>query len=118
MAIDASALQSRVDYLNKHVENLATNCRQKEMIRVPRIGFAVVRLQSNKKCGPEMSRQDCGISTPLELNLKFKLQHASGYRRSLEVPVWAAGRRYRALNVAESTSIGQIVVGVREAWMV
>src|SRR5437016_7336321 len=111
----ASALQSRIDYLTKHVENLPAKCRQTEVIRVR---LVVVRLQSKKKGGPERSRQDCGISTPLELNLKFKLQHASGYRRSLEVPVRAAGRRYRALNVAESTSIGQIVVGVRETWMV
>ena len=114
----ASALQSRIDYLTKHVENLPAKCRQTEVIRGPRIRLAVVRLQSKKKGGPERSRQDCGISTPLELNLKFKLQHASGYRRSLEVSVWAAGRRYRALNMPESTSIGQIVVGVREAWMV
>jgi hypothetical protein len=78
----------------------------------------VVRLQCKKKGGPERSRQDCGISTPLELNLKFKLQHPSGYRRSLEVSVWAAGRRYRALNMPESASIGQIVVGIRETWMI
>ena len=53
-----------------------------------------------------------------ELDLKFQLQHASGYRRPLEVSVGTARRRYRALNVAEGTSIGQIVVGVREARMV
>src|SRR5437660_12895337 len=114
----ASALQSRIDYLTKHVENLPAKCRQTEVIRAPRIGFEVVRLQSKKKGGSEWSRQDCGISTPLELNLKFELQHASRNRRTLEVPVRAAGRRYRALNVAEGTSIGQIVVGVRETWMV
>jgi hypothetical protein len=53
-----------------------------------------------------------------ELDLKFQLQHASGYRRPLEVSVGTARRRYRALNVAEGTSIGQIVVGIREARMV
>jgi hypothetical protein len=114
----ASALQSRIRYLTKHAGNLPAKYRQTEVIRVSRIGFAVVRLQSKKKGGPERSRQDYGISTPLELNLKFELQHASGYRRSLEVSIRAARRSNGALNVAEGTSIGQIVVGVRETWMV
>src|SRR4029077_2584642 len=114
----ASALQSRIDYLTKHVENLPAKCRQTEVIRVPGFVWQWSGCNARKKAAPKGAARIAEFSTPLELNLKFKLQHASGYRRSLEVSVWAAGRRYRALNMPESTSIGQIVVGVREAWMV
>lgn len=54
----------------------------------------------------------------LKLNLQFELQHAPGYRGPLEVSIRAARRGYGALNMPEGTSIGQIIVGVREAWMV